>query len=63
MKIQLAFSNKNILQQEYISNTNPFGIPLDHNFQIEPNRDGNQRSHSNSYACLLGELQCDANVT
>ena len=46
-----------------MNNANPVGTPLDHNFQIEPNPDGNQGSHSNSYVCLLRELQWVTNVT
>jgi len=54
---------ENILRQEHMINANPVGTPLDHNVQIEPNPDGNQGSHSNSYVRLLGELQWVANVT
>jgi len=54
---------ENILRQEHMNNANPVGTPLDHNVQIELNPDGNQGSHSNSYARLLGELQWVANVT
>jgi len=52
-----------ILQQEHMNSTNPVGTPLDCNVQIEPNPDGKQGSHSNSYVCLLGELQWVTNVT
>src|SRR6266699_2907672 len=62
-KIQSVFPNKNILRQEHMNSANPVGTPLDHNVQIEPNPNGNQGSRSNSYACLLGELQWVANVT
>src|SRR6267378_2865360 len=46
-----------------MNDANPVGTPLNHNVQIKPNPDGNQGSRSNSYVCLLGELQWIANVT
>ena len=42
---------------------NPVGAPLDHNIQLEPNPDATNRNRSNSFVCLLGELQWVANAT
>ncbi len=42
---------------------NSVGMPLDPNVALEPNPDGNVGNRSNSYACLVGELQFVANAT
>ena len=41
---------------------NPVRTPLDH-IQLEPNLDSTNGNRSNSFACLLGELQLVANTT
>jgi hypothetical protein len=38
-------------------------MPLDPNIKLVVNPDGNELNQSNSYACLLGELQFIANLT
>ena len=52
-----------ILRQEHMLAANPVGTPLDLNIQLEPNLDGSNGNKSNSFACLLGELQWVANAT
>ena len=54
---------ENILWREHMLNANPVGMPLDYNIQLEPNPDGNQGDHSNSYTRLLEEFQWVANTT
>jgi hypothetical protein len=52
-----------ILRHEGMEGTNPVTMPLDPNSPLGPNLDSNEGSRSNSYACLLGELQFLANTT
>ena len=54
---------ENILNKEGMRHTNPVSMLMDPNVKLEPNLDKNKENHSNSYACLLGELQFLANVT
>lgn len=48
---------ENILNKERMSDANLVAIPIDPNQRFTPNPDGNEGNCSNSYACLLGELQ------
>ena len=48
---------------EGMLDANPVLMPMDSNFQINPNLDGNEGSRSNSYTKLLGELQFLSNAT
>jgi hypothetical protein len=52
-----------ILEREGMQCANPVVTPLDPNIPLEPNPDGNEGDRSNSYACVLGELQFLVNAT
>jgi len=54
---------ESILKKEGLEHANPVGMPLDPNTPLEPNPEGNEGNHSNSFARLLGELQFIANAT
>jgi len=54
---------ESILKKEGLERANPVGMPLDPNTPLEPNPEGNEGNHSNSFARLLGELQFIANAT
>ena len=62
----IAISSKryieSILLKEGLSRIDLVSMPLDPNIQIVPNPEGNEGSHSNSFARLLGELQYIANA-
>ena len=49
--------------REGMLDANPVLMPMDPNFHISPNLDGNEGSQSNSYTKLLGELQLLSNAT
>jgi hypothetical protein len=53
---------ESILKKEGIEYCNPVAMPMDPNIKLTPNPDGNDGNQSNSYACLLGELQFLANA-
>jgi hypothetical protein len=52
-----------ILKREGMDHANPVSMPMDPNKKLQPNPNGNEGSHSNSYTRLLGELQYLANAT
>jgi hypothetical protein len=52
-----------ILEKEGMQCANPVAMPMDPNDLLEPNPDGNEGDHSNSYVHALGKLQFLANVT
>jgi len=52
-----------ILKREGLDRANPVSMPMDPNAKIEPNPNGNEGSRSNSYACLIRELQYLAHTT
>ena len=54
---------QSILEHEGYSGINSVATPLDPNIKLEPNPDGNEGNHSNSFARLLGKLQYLANCT
>ena len=54
---------KSILKKEGLEHANPVGMLLDLNIPLEPNPEGNEGNHSNSFMRLLGELQFIANAT
>jgi hypothetical protein len=54
---------ESILKREGMESTNPIAMPMDSYVKLKPNPDGNEGNKSNSYACLLGELQFLSNAT
>jgi len=54
---------ESILQKEGMDSSDSVSTPLDPNVALVPNPKGENRSHSNSFARLLRELQYIANAT
>jgi hypothetical protein len=54
---------ESILHRERMEYANPIAMHMDPNQKLELNPDNNEPNCSNSYACLLGELQFLANTT